>query len=544
MANKHFFKPLLPGFHSHLTIPVAFFLKYIEGRDEQKSTAELTSDVSKIIWNVKIDGQRFTDGWEEFAIAHDLRIGDIAIFRQERHLAFHVTLLGPSSCELQYGSCFDQESNLEEKKSPNKEAETSSLDPSCFVAKVAPSSIRYDLLLFPRPFVKANSRVINGSGEIVLMNEKGRTWTFKLHKKPACGNVYIRGGWRVFCDANGLKDGDTFTFKLIQRGGTRVLRLVPKEPVEEEANDVSPSTEPECHEDSNIGKIQKKMETEKNPRRETESSSLDTSCFVANISPSMLRYDTMYLPKWFMRENGIDGRCGDMILLNEKGRSWTLDLRRKSCGTAFLRGWRSFCLDNGLRAKMVVTFKLIKKEGTLTLRLTPNEAEEEEQEEEAKEEEEEEAKEEEEEEVKEVESLSTDHGSNKESSQNKKISQESSKKRRLRWNSSSSPSKNRFVTLSLRPYNISCSVMRFPIPFTRTNGINKETKMALLDKQGRKWSTKLRSEGANSERLRLVGGWKGFLEANGVKANESIKLELIWEEETTCVLKFRSKVNL
>jgi len=92
-------------------IPVAFFLKNIEGRYEQK-TAELRSDASKITWEVKIDGQRLTDGWKEFALSHDLRIGDIVVFRQERDMSFHVTMLGPSCCEIQYGSCSDEERNL------------------------------------------------------------------------------------------------------------------------------------------------------------------------------------------------------------------------------------------------------------------------------------------------------------------------------------------------------------------------------------------------------------------------------------------------
>ena len=96
------------------TIPVAFFLKYIEGTNEHH-TAKLRSDASKITWEVKIeDGQKLTDGWKEFAIAHDLRIGDILIFRQEKDMAFHVTLLGPSGCEFQYESCSEEENNLGE----------------------------------------------------------------------------------------------------------------------------------------------------------------------------------------------------------------------------------------------------------------------------------------------------------------------------------------------------------------------------------------------------------------------------------------------
>ena len=37
--------------------------------------------------------------------------------------------------------------------------------------------------------------------------------------------MYIRGGWRRFCKVNGLRAGSFFTFKLIQRGGSPVLRL-------------------------------------------------------------------------------------------------------------------------------------------------------------------------------------------------------------------------------------------------------------------------------------------------------------------------------
>lgn len=96
------------------TIPLAFFLKHIKGQNKQK-TAELRSDASKITWKVKVeDGQRLTDGWKEFALAHDLRIGDIVVFRQDKFMAFHVTPFGRSCCEIQYGSCLDKENNLGE----------------------------------------------------------------------------------------------------------------------------------------------------------------------------------------------------------------------------------------------------------------------------------------------------------------------------------------------------------------------------------------------------------------------------------------------
>lgn len=84
-------------------------------RKYEQNTAELRSDASKITWKVKLeDDRRLTDGWKEFALAHSLRIGDVVVFRQEKDMAFHVTLFGPSCCEILYGSCLDNQNNLGE----------------------------------------------------------------------------------------------------------------------------------------------------------------------------------------------------------------------------------------------------------------------------------------------------------------------------------------------------------------------------------------------------------------------------------------------
>ncbi|XP_033145331.1 B3 domain-containing protein REM14-like isoform X1 [Brassica rapa] len=542
MANKGFFKPLLPGFHSHLvlplfpffyiclclsdkptkrwflccncmllqTIPVAFFLKYIEGTNEHH-TAKLRSDASMITWEVKIeDGKKLTEGWKEFALAHDLRIGDILIFRQEKDMAFHVTLLGPSGCEIQYESCSEEENNLgkiPKKMNSKREAESSSsLDPSCFKTNIWPSSLRYDTLNLPKSFVRANGLETSCGGEIVLMNEKGRPWTLVLKQKLS-GTTYIRRGWRRFCIANRLKTGGVYTFKLIQSGRTPVLLLSSKESESESES-----------EERNFEKIQ---------RKKAESSSLDPSCFVANISRATLRYDTLGLPMKFSRENGLEARCGEIVLMNEKGRSWKLNLKRKiSCGTMYItQGWRSFCSANGLRAGSSSTFKLIKRGGTLALRLSSKETEEEEEEDCSLK-------------AIEVESLSTEPESDEESSQD----DEKIKKHRSTWKASSSQSQNRFVTLTLRPFNLEKYSLFLPLRFTRWHGINEETKMRLLDKNGVKWSTDLRSEKTNIDKIRLVGGWQEFFKANCVKTGESIMLKLIWEGDKRCVLKFFSKV--
>ncbi|KAF8050403.1 hypothetical protein N665_1978s0006 [Sinapis alba] len=381
MANKHFFQPLLPGFHSHLTIPLAFFSKHIEGRNDHKNMAKMRSNASEMTWEVKIeDGRRLTEGWKDFALAHDLRIGDIVIFRQEKNMAFHVTLFGPSCCEIQYGACIDQDNNLEKipkKKNPKREEAES----SCFVANVTPSNLRYDRLYLPRSFVRANG-LETTCGEIVLMNEKGKSWTLMLKQESLRESMYITRGWRSFCRLNGLRAGSFFTFKLIGRGGTLALRLSPKETEDcsSEPNEIkSLSTEPESDEEIN------------------------------HISSQ---------------------EC----------------IERKD--------------KNG---------------GTI-------------------------------------------------------------------WKASSSTSQSRFVTLTIKPWDVKNSRLYLPMAFTKNNGINAKTKLALLDKNGVKWSTDLRSE-YNGKRIRMIGGWKKFFKANFLKIGESIMFKLIWDGNTSCVLKLCSKVK-
>ncbi|KAF8084670.1 hypothetical protein N665_0707s0003 [Sinapis alba] len=224
MANKHFFQPLLPGFHTHLTIPVAFFSKHIEGRNDHKNTAKLRSDASEMTWKVKIeDGRRLTEGWKEFALAHDLRIGDIVIFRQEKNMASNVTVFGLSCCETQYGTCIDQDKKIPKKKNPKREEAES----SCFVANVTPSNLRYDRLYLPMAFTKNNG--INAKTKLALLDKNGVKWSTDLRSEYNGKRIRMIGGWKKFFIANFLKIGESIMFKLIWDGNIScVLKLCSK----------------------------------------------------------------------------------------------------------------------------------------------------------------------------------------------------------------------------------------------------------------------------------------------------------------------------
>ncbi|KAF3507515.1 hypothetical protein F2Q69_00002501 [Brassica cretica] len=113
-----------------------------------------------------------------------------------------------------------------------------------------------------------------------------------------------------------------------------------------------------------------------------------------------------------------------------KSLSWTSALKQRQCGKSYItRGWRSFCSANGLEAGDIFTFKLIKRGGTLVLRKSPSHRE---------------SKEDEGSEADEIESLSTESDSDEESNQDEKRL----KMRISIWKASSSPSRNRFVTLN------------------------------------------------------------------------------------------------
>ncbi|VVB10772.1 unnamed protein product [Arabis nemorensis] len=297
-TNPHFFQPLLLGFTSHLNIPVNFFSKYVQEKNKDK-TAKLRSDVSDKTWEVKIDdGRRLTGSWKEFVVAHDLRIGDVIVFRHEGDLVFHVTALGPSCCEIEYTSSqnidYDsdehKDNNIDKfycllfilnvlkfwrkktnlmfpsivlaseirpmkkiaKKNPRREEDSSLSDHSCFVANVSVSvsNLRDDKLYVPSSFVRSN----------------GLSKTY-------------RRGWRRFCNANGINRG-RYMFKLVRNLGTPVIRLCQAE-----------------------------------YRHETDKHSYS----VRSLAPSSLRDDALYLPREFVRSNGLKEECCEIVLKNENG---------------------------------------------------------------------------------------------------------------------------------------------------------------------------------------------------------------------------------
>ncbi|CAA7015269.1 unnamed protein product [Microthlaspi erraticum] len=341
--KQHFFQPLLPGFRSHLSIPVEFFFDHIEGKHEGK-TVKLISDASERKWKVKMEGQRLTQGWREFVEAHNLRIGDFVVFRHEGDMKFHVTALGPSCCEIQYpmsckrGEDEDESDETEVKVEEDLTAKPnrSSSDLKCLSLTVTASNISRDSVGLPTAFIKQNG-LDKGSQKILLMNEQGKSWPSEVTGMVS-GRVSIVRGWKRFCTANELKAGDSCTFTLLQKNEKPVFRLSSRT----------------------------KAEPKKKIRSAEENVAEKTghNRFVKlTVSPNSLESGKQCLPLGFTRVNGLD-KPGKLILLDKNSVEWSMKLKvGNNGGSMYIRngnGWKNFCAANEVGAGECLTLELIR----------------------------------------------------------------------------------------------------------------------------------------------------------------------------------------
>ncbi|KAJ0262925.1 B3 domain-containing protein REM6 [Hirschfeldia incana] len=337
-TNPHFFQPLLPGFNTYLTIPVAFFSKHIEGKNEQK-TANLRSDAPDKTWQVAIDGQRFTGGWNDFATAHDLRIGDIIIFKHEGDMVFNVTPFGPSCCEIQYPQSHfikeeekDKNDHENENLKPETESKSSFSFDYCFVAQVTASNLKLDTLELPME--AANSSVLNKRfHKMILVNKEGNSWTVRLRFRESSGCFYIRGGWRRFCCDNRRNVGDMVVFNLVGDGKTSPMICICPE---EECSEVMSKH------------MRENKKTKRRPKWVASSSSRENRYVTISLTRYNFRTSKLILPAIFMKINGIN-RQNEIILMDKHGvkRLTKLVKDGSKYGKRGLgKGWKDFCEAN------------------------------------------------------------------------------------------------------------------------------------------------------------------------------------------------------
>ncbi|KAK4342018.1 hypothetical protein RND71_037834 [Anisodus tanguticus] len=235
--NRRFFKVMVPGFQSKLTIPPGFCLK-LKGEKSEKGTITKGKD----IWNVEIGRSNkgviwFDKGWEEFVLNYNLRVGDFVVFEHLGDMKFSATLLDSTGCDKKFLMLHNGEQvppqqekvkpphGVIEKKNPEGEKKKLEGDQppyqcmkgsSEFTARIKEYNVRKrsPYMHIPMEFCQSNALFQNTT--ITLTGPSGKACPVSLRICNGGRTLYacITKGWHDFFSRNKLKVGDVCIFQL------------------------------------------------------------------------------------------------------------------------------------------------------------------------------------------------------------------------------------------------------------------------------------------------------------------------------------------
>uniref|UniRef100_M1DTI7 DNA binding protein n=1 Tax=Solanum tuberosum TaxID=4113 RepID=M1DTI7_SOLTU len=323
--KPHFFKPILPGFKNGLKIPIGF-LKYLKGHDQHEH-AILTRGGKK--WLVKANGWRLEEGsWKEFVEELNLKLGDVLVFKHEGDMKFDVSIFDSSHhCDKEYAKYEDEDED--ENVTHDKH-----LNQSYFECTIRQYCLSKGFLWIPKHFAVANGFIKGNKKYGLIIIDETQTKLWNLMLKSCNTKVYVADGWGKFSADNCLKEGDRIMFEVVTNGETPIWR-----------SRVTSNAETPISKGFSNKEAAKDMD-------------LSDSHFICTIRPYCLSKHFLYLPMDFVKSNGLMRRR-EMILINEKRRSWSVWLGKTGHHFAIKRGWTQFRNANGIQVGDTYNFELI-----------------------------------------------------------------------------------------------------------------------------------------------------------------------------------------
>ncbi|XP_010447522.1 PREDICTED: B3 domain-containing protein REM1-like [Camelina sativa] len=391
------------------------------------------------------------------------------------------------------------------------------------------SSFEHKFLTGDKPLLTLDAEFLMNHTKVLLISDASdRVWKVKLD------GGRLADGWEEFAGEHGFKDGDVLVFK---HHGDEVLHVsvaprsvssdihhassshvdtevtyIDADDGEEEEDDDDDDDGDEEEDDNDDGDEEEDDNDDddvgagdraRNKKPEADSSS-GQSCFITGcVTRYSLSKDRLDLSRKFTAFFGEHLKASEIDVINEQGRIWEMKLaKNNSSGVFYIRaGWQHFCSTNDLRQGDFCKFKLFQIGERPVLSLCPQES----------------------------------GNGHKEKRALDEVSKRKEKKK--------APSPT--VIIKYTPSRDYTGQLSLPVSFTRENGINKAGDVILLDQDGRKWSSYLQITGLGrdvSEWFYLRKGWREMCEPNGVKVNDSFKLELMWEGANP-LFKFCSKIE-
>ncbi|XP_076900167.1 B3 domain-containing protein REM14-like [Bidens hawaiensis] len=285
------------------------------------------------------DGEVFGDGWRKFVVDNGVQELDFIVFKHHGNMVFDLFVFDPSTCERQYLNLSDEvEDSLPEYDSLHTDGKLRYVVPSARrlyyvlccrqnVVLVNKCIIIRILQTVPIKFARSNRLTTRRMyTQVVLVDEAKSTWPATLHIKT--DKVQLMG-WCNLIIANGLRVGDKCMFELVKAGEVPVFNL---------------------------------FSTHLSICSQYTSFYLLTN---RDMNSDLAKKPTInhiqHLPAEFSRSNGL--RMGEMILRDDNGRSWKVQLNKLGDNRLYLGcGFRDFMIGNGLREGDAYKFELLENE--------------------------------------------------------------------------------------------------------------------------------------------------------------------------------------
>ncbi|XP_015168724.1 B3 domain-containing protein REM10-like [Solanum tuberosum] len=179
--------------------------------------------------------------------------------------------------------------------------------------------------------------------EHAILRWADKEWLVKLN------GVRLEDGLENFAEQNNLEEGDVLVFKHEGDMKFEVLKF-------------DLSNQCEIEEQQKAQKIEKTSERSKSKGAATHKH-LDHSRFVCTIRPYCFKYGYLCLPIAFVLNNNLRDKIGNLIIRDEKQRSWNLRLNSFSPKRFVLNGgWAEFSVANDIKEGDEVMFEIVTNE--------------------------------------------------------------------------------------------------------------------------------------------------------------------------------------
>ncbi|KAM3270580.1 hypothetical protein P3S67_028782 [Capsicum chacoense] len=205
---------------------------------------------------------------------------------------------------------------------PNKESATHNyFGKSHFVCIVKPYCLTRNYLYLPKRFARANGLIDKKCG-LVIRDERHRSWNLRLDTNNA--GLYIGEGWREFCVDNDMKVRDCIKFEVVTNGEKPILKF-------HGAGTHKP---------------------------------FGQSHFVCIVRPYCFVNDSLVIPTKFALANGLSNKRCDLIIRDERERSWNVKLHSSGNSVYIRGGCHEFRDANCLKEGDCIIFEVVSNGNT------------------------------------------------------------------------------------------------------------------------------------------------------------------------------------